>query len=56
MLLQQKVRLTISDAGTYALGIVGEIDHTILHTLEISGLCILFIKHSILPACPGSSA
>jgi hypothetical protein len=51
MLFQQQVGLPVAQSTTDTFWIVGEIYHSILYSLKVGGLGILFIEHSILPAC-----
>lgn len=49
MFLEEKVGVAVRNAGTDALGIVGEVDDSVLDSFFVSGLRVHLVKHSVLP-------
>lgn len=56
MLLQQEIGHSVAKGAVDSFGIVGEVDNSVLNTLKVSGLCVLLIKHTVLPFGSGLAA
>lgn len=49
MLLQKHIRFAISGTDAHTFGVVGEVDHAILDSLEVICLAVMIVEHSVFP-------